>query len=349
MKMRRLSKALGLTALVVTAFCATAGAAQANVWLLQHTAMPSATSFTQGGTMTIKMKGRNAELRCNVGGSGTATPSSGLSGSLSLSGCTPYVYESSTTIPCTAKWLNNGTLEGTAGSATLSTMNLELTGAECPLPKNSELKGVTLSLSYGPQAKELAVTGSATGTLLGTSASLAGAFNWRLSGTNSTKSWGYGEPMFVTGKWYANGALLEGTTTLAKEGTMVLETPASGKTITCGEVGVAELGASGLLLTESSLSQCKLKGFETKCTIEPTEYTSKSSVLVLKSSGAECPLAKLAEYAIPAFSYAYGPESVNLANFAWGTGKEGANPMYWESSTTWHLTGARTGQTLGFH
>ena len=349
MKMRRLSKALGLTALVVTAFCATAGAAQANVWLLQHTAMPSATSFNQGGTLTIKMKARNMELRCNVGGSGTATPSSALSGSLSLSGCIPYAYESSTTIPCTAKWLNNGTLEGTAESATLSTMNLELTGAECPLPKNSELKGVTLSLSYGPQAKELAVTGTATGTLLGTSAALAGAFNWRLSGTNSTKSWGYGEPMFVTGKWYANGALLEGTTTFSREGTMVLETPSSGRVITCGETTVGELGPSGLLSTESTLATCKLKGFETKCTIPSIPYTNKSESILIKASGAECPLAKEQKYIVPSFSYAFGPESVNLANFAWGTAAEGGNPTYWESSTTWKLTGARSGQTLGFH
>lgn len=354
MKMRRISKTLGLTALAITAFCAMAGAAQGKAWILQHTAMPSANSFTQGGTFTLKVKARGLELKCSVSGSGTATPSSTLSDEFALSGCQPYHYESSTLIPCTAKWLKSGSLAGTAESAALSTMTLELTGAECPLTKINELKGVTLGLSYGAEGIGLGVSGSSTTGTFGsgnysTSSTFSGV--WSLSGTNSGKTWGWGEPMFggPGSKWYVNGALLTTNVTLAKEGTMVLEIPGNGTVITCGETAVAELGPSGLLIVEATLSSCKLKGYETRCTISPMEYTNKSEILRMYASGPECPLFKETNYVIPAFGYAFGPESVNLTNIAWGTGKYGANTMYWNSSTTWRLTGAKYGLPFGFH
>lgn len=353
MNFRRLCKTLGLTAMAVVALCALAGAAQAKSWTVNHAVMSSATSFTHSGSAVIKVPARGLQLNCNVSGTGTATPSSTLSGELGLWGCAAVLLSNpNTPIPCTATWLNNGKFEGTAESATLSAMTVELTGAECALPKKNELKGITLSLSYGPEFKLLAVSGSGSGTF-GTGANpatLAMTSQWHVGSTEwGNTPWGYGEPLHTgAGNFYANGSLLSGTATISRYGTMTIELPTRWF-ISCGETAVGEINSSGLLLIEASLTNCKLRHFETTCTIAPTSYTNKSELLLIKASGAECPLAKEAFYTVPTFSYAYGPEAVNLANAASGTGKYGSITTYWESSTTWQYSGAHAGQTLGFH
>ena len=159
--------------------------------------------------------------------------------------------------------------------------------------------------------------------------------------------------------WRLNGKTLSELgvkeATLVSSGTFTIEIPSSSITVSCTESGSGKISGTNGLEREVTLN-CKLLKFEAQCTYSPTfifftgtgtELHPTGKELILTTSG-ECPWGKMTVLGLPAnFFNEVGTESKQVSTTINATGSYGAWAAYYTGSSTWELTGAQAGKTLG--
>ena len=160
-------------------------------------------------------------------------------------------------------------------------------------------------------------------------------------------------------QWRLNGKTLTELgvkeATLVSSGTFTIEIPSSSITVSCTESGSGKISGTNGLEREVTLN-CKLLKFEAQCTYSPTfifftgtgtELHPTGKELILKTSG-ECPWGKMTTLGLPAnFAHEVGTESKQVQTAIYATGSYGAWNAYYTGYSTWELTGAQAGKTLG--
>jgi hypothetical protein len=150
--------------------------------------------------------------------------------------------------------------------------------------------------------------------------------------------------------WHVGGKAFSGTASFFSVGTAEMELSIYGK-FTCKETATGKISNSTQLEEEVTLSSCVKYGCA-KCVVDP--ITWKVSGSGEASTGTNfrikisAPMEDEAEMLGFSFSYKYGAEAAKLAVTTSGASFFGTKPTHYSGTSTWTLTGANEGKTVGY-
>jgi subtilisin family serine protease/streptogramin lyase len=160
---------------------------------------------------------------------------------------------------------------------------------------------------------------------------------WRIGGKTLAEA-GIKEATFVTG------------------GPFTIEIPVFKTVINCKEFSTGKISGTNSLEEKITLTECKYTALES-CEIKPmtlpnyigtpASLTSESPFM-LETTGSCSPFGAQNKLTVSPFVDEIGTEAASLPVNTTATSKFGANPMYFSGVSTWALTGAQLGKTIGY-
>jgi len=137
---------------------------------------------------------------------------------------------------------------------------------------------------------------------------------------------------------------------------LTMEIPSKGVTIECEQVSGSGTISGTNGLEKTITLECELAGFEAQCNYNPITLKFSGTAgkvapittsFYLKTSGKTCPWDENWIYSVPSFSVEVGAEGAVVPVGFKATGTFGGNAMYYSGSSSWELSGAYLGKTLG--
>jgi hypothetical protein len=348
----RLLSVLGVVLVAALAFSAmAAGSAQAKSWQIEGEPFAGSAEFKHqtvpAGTFKMEVPGRNIEIKCAPSGSGTISENTHIKDAVTLSECKVYNLETKVEVSkCISKGPVNFTFEGTGDKVSnTATGFLEFEKEKgCLIPLKTELTGLSLTQSYGPETYTLAVGGSGTG--------MYGAFAMTVTSSYSlTLVSGLPFGWENNHHWYIAGKEFLGEETLGSTGSFKMEIPSFSATFNCSETSKGLTAFGGNSVKGVLELSCVLVGQEKACHFNPVVLPLIGSggwvhgngtkyFLLTRELETPCTWFATAEIPIPTLNLKYGPEGSSVSVTSTGTTLFGAHTMYFTGTSSWKMTGA---------
>ena len=350
----------------------TLGKPPAETWNIDSSIFSGEASFSGGGNnFTVEMPELGVTIACDEEVSGTIYGYDHAEFTSTLTGCSTGAWQEVCEVaePVTA------TFEGNVGEPLTpdgKQFAFELVGAECPYTEFPlSLGELDFSLDLGSEEEvDLPVTMSAGGAAefmeSETEAIVSSPSEWRLAGAKKGHVWNFGgpgEPPADT--WNIDGSIFSGEEWFGSEGSLTVEIPYLGLTITCDQDGLGTIKGYAEVDFTGSLSGCSADEFEEVCTVSDSGSATfqgdvsgplnPSGQFAIEFEGEECPVTEFpVTVAGLDFGFEFGSEAVKLpvtmsAEGLVDVGSEEAEATV-SSTLKWYLAGAvHWGDAWGFH